>query len=58
MTEISLGPRLYVGPDPLERQLGRALLGAVQRSADEGMDMPHAHGETSADTDAQCATIW
>lgn len=24
MTEISLGLRLYVGPDPLERQLGRA----------------------------------
>ena len=46
MTEISLGLSLYVGPSPLERQLGRALLGAVHRLADESMDMPHAHGET------------
>ena len=27
MTEIRLALRLYVGPSPLERQLGRALLG-------------------------------
>eukprot|EP00964_Phaeocystis_antarctica_P129876 scaffold93724_cov54-Phaeocystis_antarctica.AAC.3 len=31
MTEISLGLRLYVGPSPLERQLGRALLGEARR---------------------------
>ena len=39
MTEMSVGLRLYVGPDPLEIQQGRALLGAARRLADESMHM-------------------
>ena len=46
MTEISLGLRLYVGPDPLERQLGRALLGVARQTA-----------KTGGDADELCAMV-